>query len=574
MARIRKLEIRNFRSIRHLDWFPAPGINCLIGPGDSGKSTILDAIDLCLGARRSAPLSDTDFPNLNVADPINITATLGDLPDVLKNIETYGDFLRGFDRVTGTLEDEPRLGWETVLSVKVTVEADLEPIWSLVSPEAQVEHIERSLRWSDRVTVAPARLGNYLNAHLGWARGSVLNRLSEDPVQLGPQLAHAARQARSSFGQAASAPLKNVLDEVNRVAQSLGIVIGNGAQALLDAHSVSIGDGAVALHDESGIPLRSLGTGSARLLVAGLQRAASNDGTGMVLVDEVETGLEPHRLQRLLMSLGAKEAASPLQVFMTTHSPVTVRELSAAQLWSVRTNGPQHTALWVGQHEEAQATARATPDAMLAHKVILCEGISEVGLVRGLDIYWTNTGCRSLLSAGAITVSVGGSFPEKGFNRGVALQALGYRTLVLVDGDKPIEQVNIDVHTAAGGTHVRWDAGRATEHELFLSLDHIGVGQLLARAIVIHGRQVVSDQIHSRSGNQRTLTDIEADALVNDYQLQDRQLLGLTAHKSGWFKSQGVFEDLAIDIIGPHWEQASQTFQAHIRRLFEWAHAD
>ncbi|MBW8833234.1 MAG: AAA family ATPase [Burkholderiales bacterium] len=43
MARIRKVEIRNFRAVRSLDWCPAAGVNCLIGPGDSGKSTILDA---------------------------------------------------------------------------------------------------------------------------------------------------------------------------------------------------------------------------------------------------------------------------------------------------------------------------------------------------------------------------------------------------------------------------------------------------------------------------------------------------------------------------------------------------
>ena len=60
MARIRRLEIRNFRSIKILDWAPSAGINCLIGPGDSGKSTILDAIDLCLGARRNVSIADTD----------------------------------------------------------------------------------------------------------------------------------------------------------------------------------------------------------------------------------------------------------------------------------------------------------------------------------------------------------------------------------------------------------------------------------------------------------------------------------------------------------------------------------
>lgn len=42
MARIRKIGIEHFRSIRSLAWHPGPGINCLIGPGDSGKSTILE----------------------------------------------------------------------------------------------------------------------------------------------------------------------------------------------------------------------------------------------------------------------------------------------------------------------------------------------------------------------------------------------------------------------------------------------------------------------------------------------------------------------------------------------------
>jgi hypothetical protein len=44
MARIRKIEIQNFRGIKELVWLPSAGINCLIGPGDSGKSSILDAI--------------------------------------------------------------------------------------------------------------------------------------------------------------------------------------------------------------------------------------------------------------------------------------------------------------------------------------------------------------------------------------------------------------------------------------------------------------------------------------------------------------------------------------------------
>ncbi len=110
MVRIRKVEISHFRSIKSLSWTPVDGINCLVDPGDSGKSTILDAIDLCLSARRSVGFADTDFFQLDVKHPIVISLTIGELPDALLNLETYGEFLRGFDSETGAVEDEPRAG--------------------------------------------------------------------------------------------------------------------------------------------------------------------------------------------------------------------------------------------------------------------------------------------------------------------------------------------------------------------------------------------------------------------------------------------------------------------------------
>ena len=109
MARIRRLEIRNFRSIQFLDWVPSAGINCLIGTGDSGKSSILDAIDLCLGARRSAPFCDTDFHRLDVNEPIVITVTLGALSDTLLNLDVYGEFCAAMMRQLSWLKMSPEL---------------------------------------------------------------------------------------------------------------------------------------------------------------------------------------------------------------------------------------------------------------------------------------------------------------------------------------------------------------------------------------------------------------------------------------------------------------------------------
>ena len=83
--------------------------------------------------------------------------------------------------------------------------------------------------------------------------------------------------------------------------------------------------GAITLHEEDGVPLSGLGVGSMRLLIAGLQRRAAAQSS-ILLVDELEYGLEPHRIIRFLGSLGAKERHAPLQAIMTTHSPVALRE--------------------------------------------------------------------------------------------------------------------------------------------------------------------------------------------------------------------------------------------------------
>src|SRR6266567_3685630 len=107
MPRVRKIEIQNFRGIKDFAWLPSAGINCLIGPGDSGKSSILDAIDYCLGARRNIQFSDADFNRLNVELPIVISVTIGELDDGLKSLDTYGMYVRGFNAQSGEIDDEP-----------------------------------------------------------------------------------------------------------------------------------------------------------------------------------------------------------------------------------------------------------------------------------------------------------------------------------------------------------------------------------------------------------------------------------------------------------------------------------
>jgi putative ATP-dependent endonuclease of OLD family len=572
VSRIRKIEIWNFRAICRFSWAPSAGINCLIGPGDSGKSTVLDAIDYCLGARRNLNVADTDFFNLDVTQEIVIRVTLGALPDALKNLEYYGPYLRGFGGDSGEVEDEPRRGIETALTVQLAVKSDLEPVWSLYSERTLGEDPPRALRWKDRVALAPARLGQHSNANLSWTKGSVLNRLSDERADVGLELVKAAREARAGFGAQAAPQLANTLKTVTDTAKGLGIPVGAAATALLDAHAVSFGDGAISLHNEAGIPLRNLGTGSSRLLIAGLHRAAAALAR-IVLVDEIEYGLEPHRLTRLLNSLGSKEQVPPLQAFITTHSPVTLRELSGTQLYVLRNDDGVHHAWLVGSDNDVQGAIRSYPEAFLARTIIVCEGASEVGLIRGLDDFWVSQGSRSLQSAGVSYVDAGGGDADTCFYIAKTFQKLGYRVAVLQDNDKPPKAELLDEFRKTGGYYATWREGKAVEDELFASVPDEAVTALIARALELTEDGKVDAHIRTRSEGKLTLNQVQFEGMIAGYTDETRIALGAASRirKAGWFKSISKMEGVARDIIGPYWTDADAGFTVILSGLYLWA---
>jgi hypothetical protein len=566
MAIIRIIEIENFRAIRSLRWLPGQGCNCLIGPGDSGKSTILDAIDLCLGARRSLTFTDADFHAINFKVPIRIAITLGGLEEPLRNIDSYGEFLVGFDKATGKVEPEPGAGLETALTIQLSVGSDLEPEWTLVSPRAIAASRTRNLNWADRARIAPTRLGNANESNLTWRRGSVLNKLSEERADASEELASAARELREAFDKKEAKELEAPLKQITEVAERLGVPVGGEVRALIDAGSVTFTGGTISLHDKDGVPLSGLGLGSTRLLIAGLQRQAAQRST-MVLIDELEHGLEPHRIIRLLGALGAKEAQPPLQVFMTSHSPVAVAELSAEQLYIVRRRGERHQVYGASDAGDVQGTIRAHSHALLASSVVVCEGASEIGLMRGLDQYFTSKDDVSLAADGAALVNGNG---DETFARARALQSLGYRTAILRDSDKPapadLEHEFID----AGGNIFAWVGERALEQELFASLPDAAAMELLELAIAVKDPLLIAAHIKTISKEAKTLAAIQVEPLVDGFEDDSRKILGDAAAKYGWLKSISAMERAGRDIVGPAFTDAKGDLTDVIDRLFDW----
>ncbi|MDQ8145431.1 MAG: AAA family ATPase [Gemmatimonadota bacterium] len=565
MTRIRRLEIENFRGIRSLDWTPEPGLNCLLGPGDIGKSTVLDAIDLCLGARRAIGFTDADFFDLDVSRPIRIAATIGELPAELHDIDAFGQYVRGFDTDTRTLADEPGVGLETVLTLQLLVDDSLDPGWTLYSDRASSLGHSRGIPWGIRTKLGPIRIGAGGSSQFAWRQGSVLSRLTSDVPDASAALASAAREARKAFGDQTAPELQSTLDAIAAQGVRLGLKTGDGLKAMLDADSISLGRGTIALHTSKGIPLQCLGAGSVRLLTAGMQQTLGG-GSCMIIADEVEHGLEPYRIARLLDTLGAKATHPSAQVFLTTHSPVVIRELSGGALSILRRSADEsHVCVPVGTAGTIQGTARTFPEALLARAVVICEGATEVGMLRGLDQFEDTQERPTLTSAGVVYID--GNGHDRIVGRAQALQALGFATAILRDSDVASAPANEDAYIAAGGRVFRWPDGQSTEQALFAELTEEAAARLLAHAVEFVSEATVDAHIRTKSDGRLTLAACRV-AMSDEV----RAVLGLAAKvDKGWFKTVGQMEIAAREVIGPALVASASQIRETVEALRAWA---
>lgn len=564
MSRIRKISIRRFRGIEHLDWVPRPGLNAILGAGDLGKSTVLDAISIALSSTRREVFYDTDFHRLNVEEGFELSITVGELPQDVHDLDRYGDYLRGWNSATSSIVDEPEVDLEDVLTLRLSVGSDLEGQWSLFSERTEDRDL-RDLSLAHRALLAPVVLDHSPATHLRWARHSILQRLAEPQFAIRTLVARAARGLREQAGESGGDELAEVLEQVRGKARELGVRPAQEAQILLDAFGIPGWNAPLALHDNEGVPLRRLGTGSSRLLVAGLFHSRIAPA-GIALVNEAELGLEPHRIARFLRLLGAGSDTGP-QVFLTTHSPVVVRELRAQELaiahvdpvfrvHEINNVADVHTEL------DIQALVRANAESFLAAAVVVAEGATEIGLVRGLDHYWVSQGKDPLAMAG-ISIANGGGIPQAA-SRATAYAKLGYRTILLMDDDRPLTGPERESVEEAGATVISWGAGNATEQALFHGLSWPSVQLMLNIAAETWDAAHLETCVQAVSNGALSFDACRAQDLPGH-----RDILALAAKQNGWFKRIDFGERVGQEVVGPGWVNAAAGLQATITEIYE-----
>jgi hypothetical protein len=567
---IRHLLIERFRGILKLDWSPDGSFISLIGPGDSCKSTILDAIELALSPRWNLTFDDTDFYNSDHSECFRIVVTVGDLPDTLKSEQKYGLSVRGWSPASG-LHDEPEDGDELVLSIQLKVDSSLEPVWTVVNDRK----LEKQISARDRETIGIARLGVFQDRHLSWGRGSLLSRITGKADELPGILAQIGRDARRALNPAGLTRCYDVANLVQGLGEDFGVLAKSDYRPGLDTTAVSVGIGGLALH-EGEIPLKKAGVGTKRLLSLAIQNDLIDEGA-ITLIDEVEHGLEPHRLRRLLNLLrqgpatleggNAVHEFKPAQVILTTHSPVALAHLKAEELRVVRNDSGRVEVICVSP--DLQDTARSASEAFLSRKVIVCEGKTELGFCWALDEWWADKKqLPSFALLGVVPTTGGGS--KKAPKAALDFAMLGFKTSLFADSD---DDLNPDRETLekVGINVFQWSDSVAIEEKIALDLPWQGLVEVLEMAVSIKGVDSVCDSV--RASMRVTVAELDNDftnwpAWTRRHEL--RRAIGYTAKKNSWFKRPDFGQELG-QIVCRHLDSIPGTELAQtINALRTW----
>jgi len=552
--KILSLEIRNFRGIREATIsYPAKSkIGIMIGAGDSTKTTIINAIQWNLWPTWNLQVIDTDFYNRNIDEKIIITGTYCDLPKELLSEEKFGLYLRNPDiPYDGISDDEPKDGQRPCVSVQLSIDKTLEPKWEIVCNRKD----PLTLNTADRKKFPFNVVGDDAKTDLQWGKYSVLQKYADSRGVLHDAYINAMREVANHADLTA---LDTVVDIVKNTGKEYGVGFNSEITNKLIYQNGSFST-SVGLFDGN-IPLNMRGLGSRRLLSMGLNINAS-EGDSLLMIDEIENGLEPYRIKSLINEFRTKGSEAG-QILFTTHSSTAVAEAKLDELLIVNSKDgltkvsrfPEERNL----HDFLQRQVRSNAEAILSKRLLVCEGKTEIGYIRALDNYLDQESNERLAYYGVGTFLGEG---ENIFKCVDLLKEFGYDLCVFMDSDKLDEEEIKRKYRAEGIRIIDWEQPYAIEDQLFMECPLHIVQTFLDIAVTEKGTQSICSQLKDIAYK------VENDQIVlEELDREHRAKLGKIAKNKNWFKRIDLGEQIG-DVVFQSFDEFEVTNR--IKKVFD-----
>lgn len=564
--RLHELSIKNFRGLKDCTLHLADNspLACLIGPGDAGKSTILTAIGWVFWPRYSLGVGDVDFYGCDTSQAIAIEATFSGFPDELIKESKYALYQRCIpDSVDGfSANDDPKADEPTTLTIRLEIDESLEPQWYIVKNSKEPKRISAA----DRAKIPVCAIDNHRTTDMLWGRYSLLQRFASSKEAVKATSISAARELS-----------KMKLSDLDEVTKPVADAVAPfGVSVLQDELANRFIMNGASMPSQVGLfegsaPLHYLGEGSRRLFSAGLAFNMASSGA-LILIDEIESGLEPHRLCNLISLLRGDSEKIPnaSQAVFTTHSPITLQEMNHYELYAVNRQVDGKAGVFRLAHadadinDELQGQLRYTPSTFLARRIYVCEGKTELGMMKALDEHRRHTSGVGLTAESVALSDAGGS--DRMFKYAKHLKEAGYQPCIFMDSDVADYQQHKDDARNDGINVFDWDAGNMTELQVFLDVTDECVKKLVGLAAELKGEQPIRDQMRSAG------MDFDSVLAMGVIPEESRKVLGALAHKKSWFKQVESGKQLCQTILAcGNLENSEERLYATLRELINWA---
>ncbi len=562
---IRSLTIERYRRIEHLDWKPTARINCLIGPGDAGKTTILSAIELLLDPRPTPAASEYDYHRRKVELGYQITAVLGDLDeDAVSAMRTPP--LHGW--LEGDLRPLPDEGGaEPVLVARVVGSPELEVSHVLVAP-GDADEVAFSVANRRRLLLSRVATGARASTEFRLGRGTLLDRHAS-----GASLRAALRGAVSDASAGLELPLEadQALQRLRTLFSEAGLpdelqlsIITPQGWSLLSLVGLLEG------HEPAeAVPLALAGAGTRQLALFRLA-AALMEGAPVVLLDEPELGLEPYRQRRLVAEI-RRTIGDHGQAFLTTHAPAVLEALDIEEI-SRLPIGSNPVGL-TGRH--IARVQKQAADSLLSRLPVLSEGPTEAGfLLPVLNHLAAEDGLSDIDGLGIRLI------PRTGhptiLDEADELLAAGIQCGVFVDNENDFAGRGAALQAHPRCAFGSWAGVRNIEEAVAAWLPRNQLQQLLELAAQLRDRPVedLLQQVGECIGKPGSDSLDALEATFGEAKLREALACAMQAKHNPWFKTQEGGEALGKLLLElglpPQIDEVMRAFWQRVRQEAGW----